>query len=404
MKLQAIKNLIKAEKYEEALVCIGKELKLREGNYSSEKSPENIQLLDMAAGLLNTLERYDQALNCLKKAESLSPIPNAKRTQWIQSIEAKLKQNTDRGGFSPVLDTRYAIWIAPILIMALYYLIVVIINFEYPVLLALLTTCLYFYAVYPLEIEKIHTLKEHFYNQKKNYFTTYIMICCEVFVIAITALKFSCDCSNNQGIFELLKNTDNWKVDIINNLWIANFCFLYLCIIFLWVQTNGLTELKYGLRKFYFKTSLFIGLVFSAYTVYLANLESLSILKNVDGIFENLSLFKDDLFNLRWVKGELLNPSSWRFNTDHFDNANDYWGNIKLLYPNLTEVWENSKSHKICELLDFFNKISNSVANKFFTTPFNYILLMIINFNIIVGFIFSIHIIAVVRVYKSLCR
>jgi hypothetical protein len=53
---------------------------------------------------------------------------------------------------------RYSIFISPILIVSVYYLIIIAINLYHPILLASLTIYLYFFAVYPLEIEKLRTL------------------------------------------------------------------------------------------------------------------------------------------------------------------------------------------------------------------------------------------------------
>ena len=177
---------------------------------------------------------------------------------------------------------------------------------------------------------------------------------------------------------------------------------------FLWLQTKGLKELTYGLRRFYFKTSLVLGLFYSAYATHVANIESLIIIDHIDKITENLKLFKEDM-TLFDGKGSLVDfsvfnifkPSTW-INKYHYEQASYFWDHLKMVYPNIAGVWDNIRDKNICELLDFYNKVVSSVANKFFTAPFNYLLLMLINFNIVVGFVLSIYIISVVRIYSVL--
>lgn len=387
-----------------------------------QKDPDNCEFLTIAGELSENLFRYEEALRYFKRVDRISP-SDANRTRMMQEIRYKLKQlsrqeeTTNDDEIKPVKNPtertywRYIILIAPALVTALFYFMSVGIDSKYPFALALLTICLYFFAVYPLEIEKIRTLKKHYYNEGKIHFITYLIIFFEIIVIAIAALQFSCDCFANKNGINALNITSGLGIEANNTFWTYIFFFLNASVIFLWLQTKELKELTYGLRRFYFKTSLFLGLFYSAYATHVANIESLIIIEHIDKITENLKLFKDDMIPFdgkgnffNFSKFDLFNLSSWNpstwINKDHYDQANYYWDNLKIIYPNITGVWDNIKDKNICELLDFYNKVVSSVANKFFTAPFNYLLLMLINFNIVVGFILSIYIISVVRIFS----
>jgi len=414
LSLLGVFALNKMSKYQEALAFTKKWI---------QKDPENSAFLTIAGELSEKLSRYEEALRYFKRVDRISP-SDANRSQVMQDIRDKLKQvarqevttnNKTKSVKSPTERAywRYIIWIAPALVTALFYFMSVGIDSKYPFALSLLTICLYFFAVYPLEIEKIRTLKKHYYNEGKIHFITYLIIFFEIIVIAIATLQFSCDCFANKNGINALNITSGLGIEATNNFWTYIFFFLNASVIFLWLQTKGLKELTYGLRRFYFKTSFVLGLFYSAYATHVANIESLIIIEHIDKITENLKLFKDDMIPFdgkgnffNFSKFDLFNLSSWNpstwINKDHYDQANYYWDNLKIIYPNIAGVWDNIKDKKICELLDFYNKVVSSVANKFFTAPFNYLLLMLINFNIVVGFVLSIYIISVVRIYSVL--
>lgn len=276
--------------------------------------------------------------------------------------------------------TFVALWSYP---LALAFLYRVIIG-ESPLFFTFVTTVLVFLAAYPIALDRQHFLSQVYYCRDPGEVNriTYLLVGLEVLFITLATYLFSCDYFN----------------DTLSQGWVA-LIFLYGAFGLLWMQTQGFSELKFGIRRFYFKTSIVVGIVYSALMMTMSY-------NDVNRIWNSFDLSRDRIQEVyryagAFGKEDLMHPFQTldTLNTK-IDAAKNETLHLKDLVMENEDLLLRAESADLAAVLGLANKFTSLLMSRL-PEPLNIMMMVIVNINVAVGFMFSTHLLLILRIYKK---
>lgn len=274
---------------------------------------------------------------------------------------------------------RVALWTSPLAIALIYRVVIA----ESPALFTLVTTALVFLAAYPLALDRQHFLSQVYYYQapKEVNWVAYLVVGIEVLFIALATYLFACDYFNEPE----------------EQAWVA-LGFLYFTFGLLWMQTQGFSELKFGRRRFYFKTSLAVGLIYSA-------LMTTAGYEDAERIWISFDVSRERVQEVyRYLNDigldDLMSPiETWTELTRKANAAKTETLHLRDLVVENEKLLHRAESGDFAAVLGLASKLTNLLISRL-PEPLNFVMMIVINTNLVVGFMFSTHLLAIAWVYE----